>query len=247
MKTNLGVESFPRTAFLFAFCVAASVSKTFGSTIESDSVGEKFLPPEYSSPNHPFSSTKNLYSAICDDYVLIEDGKMSLCLDKANGMRSIMLSGKELDLSWGENPHFWQWISIPESRFDKVLELILGCPFKIHGSMKTRFLSPGTRYSAYVVYKTKYRIYDIQKSIGVGWIEYQTREGEKWERQELTKVVEREDGWMEVNFGEFFNQEGLMDDDEIVFHITEIKYSYWKPGFIIQGIDFRPVKKLWQS
>ncbi|CAN7002980.1 unnamed protein product, partial [Brassica oleracea var. botrytis] len=78
------------------------------------------------------------------------------------------------------------------------LELVTGCPFKIYGVMKAKFLSPDTQYSAYV-----------------------------------------------VKFGEFLNDGGFMDDrDEIRFHITEIKYTYWKYSFIIQGTEFRPVQNL---
>jgi hypothetical protein len=228
--------------FLLAFCVAASVSKTFASAVNSDSVWEKFLLPEYSSLIH--SSKKVFHSAVCNDYVLIEDGKMSLCIDKATGKRSIMLSGKELELSWGHNPRFWQFISIPDSRFEKVPKLVFGCPFKIDGVIEARLLSPGTRYSAYVVYKAKDNIPDFREDIGVGVIDYGPQ-SENQARTQLTKLEKREDGWMEVKSGEFLNERGLMDSDEIYFRIREIKYTYWKPGFIIEGIEFRPVKRLY--
>lgn len=112
--------------------------------------------------------------------------------------------------------------------------------------LKPKLLSPDTQYSAYVVYKAKDQIQDVQKSFGVGVIVHETPEGAKWERLELTKLEKREDGWVEAKFGEFLNDGGFMDDrDEIWFRISEIKYSYWTPGFIIQGIEFRPVKKVW--
>lgn len=59
-------------------CVAASVSKTFESAVNSDNVWEKFLPPDYSSlipPSRVFASKKDLYLALCHNPVLIEDGK----------------------------------------------------------------------------------------------------------------------------------------------------------------------------
>ncbi|KAL0692752.1 hypothetical protein Bca4012_059932 [Brassica carinata] len=59
-------------------CVAASVSKTFESAAKSDTVWEKFLPSEHSSliPQYSrvFLSKKELYFALCDDPLLIEDG-----------------------------------------------------------------------------------------------------------------------------------------------------------------------------
>ena len=61
-------------------CVAASVSKTFASAVKSDIVWEKFIPPEYESlisqsRAFKFLSKKELYFALCDKSVLIDDGK----------------------------------------------------------------------------------------------------------------------------------------------------------------------------
>lgn len=66
-------------------CVAACVSKTFESAVNSDSVWEKFLPLDYASlipQSRVFSSKKELYIFLCDDPRLIEDGKkviLSIC------------------------------------------------------------------------------------------------------------------------------------------------------------------------
>jgi len=61
-------------------CVLASVSKTFASAVKSDIVWEKFIPPEYESlisqsRAFKFLSKKELYFALCDKSVLIDDGK----------------------------------------------------------------------------------------------------------------------------------------------------------------------------
>ena len=58
-------------------CVAAAVSKAFESAAKSDVVWEKFLPPEYESlvpRSRDFSSKKEVYFALCDEPVLIDDG-----------------------------------------------------------------------------------------------------------------------------------------------------------------------------
>ena len=57
-------------------CVVSSVLKTFGSAVQSDSVWEKSLPLWYASmiPQPRAFSTKELYFALCDHF-LIEDGK----------------------------------------------------------------------------------------------------------------------------------------------------------------------------
>lgn len=59
-------------------CVLASVSEIFESAAKSDIVWEKFLPPDYESlvsSSRDFSSKKELYFALCDNPVLIDDGK----------------------------------------------------------------------------------------------------------------------------------------------------------------------------
>ena len=59
-------------------CVAASISKTFESAVKSDTVWEKFLPPEYSSlilESQVSTLKKELYFSLCNNPVLIEYGQ----------------------------------------------------------------------------------------------------------------------------------------------------------------------------
>ncbi|GLT28444.1 hypothetical protein SLA2020_033790 [Shorea laevis] len=49
--------------------------------------------------------------------------------------------------------------------------------------------------------------------------------------------IEREDGWLELELGEFFNEGGEDDKLEIrIFHFD----GNWKSGVIIEGIEIRP-------
>ncbi|XP_042502881.1 F-box protein PP2-B10-like [Macadamia integrifolia] len=50
----------------------------------------------------------------------------------------------------------------------------------------------------------------------------------------------REDGWMEIGMGEFFNDRGA--DGEVEMTLMEVKGGNWKSGLIIQGIELRPKK-----
>ncbi|XP_073102510.1 putative F-box protein PP2-B12 [Elaeis guineensis] len=51
---------------------------------------------------------------------------------------------------------------------------------------------------------------------------------------------ERADGWMEMEMGEFYNDEG--EDGEVEMSLMEVKRLNWKSGLIIQGIEIRPKK-----
>ncbi|KAI3797607.1 hypothetical protein L1987_32867 [Smallanthus sonchifolius] len=49
----------------------------------------------------------------------------------------------------------------------------------------------------------------------------------------------REDGWFEVEIGEYFNKGG---DEKLEMSVMEVKGRNWKRGLIIQGIEIRPKK-----
>ncbi|KAJ6694496.1 hypothetical protein OIU85_005202 [Salix viminalis] len=49
---------------------------------------------------------------------------------------------------------------------------------------------------------------------------------------------ERDDGWLELELGEFFN--GGNDDEEVKMSLMEVKGHHLKGGLIIEGIEVRP-------
>ncbi|KAG2264453.1 hypothetical protein Bca52824_071532 [Brassica carinata] len=137
-------------------CVVASVSKTVKSAAESDLVWEKFLPPDYSSlvpRSLDFSSKKKIYLSLADDSVLIDDGKKSFWLEKGSGKRCYMLSAMDLKITWSDCPVYWQWNTVPDSKFKRVAELRDVCWFEIRGKISCGMLSKGTHYSVYLVFK----------------------------------------------------------------------------------------------
>ncbi|ONK79854.1 uncharacterized protein A4U43_C01F10840 [Asparagus officinalis] len=50
----------------------------------------------------------------------------------------------------------------------------------------------------------------------------------------------RTDGWMEIEMGEFFNDDG--DDGEVDFRFLEVNGGNWKSGLTVLGIEVRPKK-----
>ncbi|XP_010502240.1 PREDICTED: F-box protein PP2-B10 [Camelina sativa] len=246
-------------------CVAATVSKTFESAAKSDIIWEKFIPAEYESlvsSSRVFSSKKKLYFSLCNDPLLIDDGKKSIWLEKSSGKRCIMLSPlNDFSIAWGDDPRYWQWIPFPESRFEKVAELVFVCWFDFRGRANTRVLSPKTRYSAYIVFKKGDEFYGftdkaIKAVVGIVGQEPSRRDicfdydddvdvgftrGERGMRH-LVKPEERDDGWMEIELGEFFNEGGLINSDEIEMGVLETTRLDGKYGLIIQGIEIRPAR-----
>ncbi|XP_021282218.1 putative F-box protein PP2-B12 [Herrania umbratica] len=156
-------------------CRLSAVSTTFKSAAESDAVWESFLPSDYRAiiPSS-LASKKALYLSLCDNPILIEGGRKSFSLERGSGKKCYMLSARDLSIVWGDTPTYWRWISIPESRFEEVAELLSVCWLEIRGRISISMLSPMTHYKAYLVFKaTTAGAYgfDLQSvEVGVGLV-----------------------------------------------------------------------------
>ncbi|XP_077228890.1 putative F-box protein PP2-B12 [Tasmannia lanceolata] len=260
---------------------SSAASSIFRWASDSDVVWDKFLPSDYSeilsrsvSPVE-FSSKKELYFRLCHP-ILIDEGKISFCLERSSGKKCYMLSSRELCIIWGDTPRYWQWISLPESRFSEVAELLAVCWLDIKGKIDTRMLSRKTNYAAYAVLKFQPNIYGFEvrpanlsvklggqesersvilkpntarrsRRIGaisrrldavdrlIGWRQTPILSARSYEGQVLRV---RSDGWMEIEMGEFFNDEG--DEGEVEMSLMEVNGGQWKKGLIVEGIEIRP-------
>ncbi|KAJ3691513.1 hypothetical protein LUZ61_020677 [Rhynchospora tenuis] len=56
---------------------------------------------------------------------------------------------------------------------------------------------------------------------------------QKWESE-----GERDDGWLEIEMGEFYNSNG--EDGDVEMSFMEVKGGHWKRGLILHGIEIRP-------
>ncbi|KAL5540589.1 hypothetical protein UlMin_043538 [Ulmus minor] len=159
-------------------CRLCLVSPIFRSAAESDAVWERFLPPDYSSiiSSSPASlscaSKKHLYFSLCDQPLLIDQGRKSFALEKESGKKCYMLSARDLTIVWVDTPMYWRWITYPGARFENVAELINVCWLEIRGRINTCMLSPFTLYAAYLVFKATMNAYGfehqpLQTAVGV--------------------------------------------------------------------------------
>lgn len=118
-------------------------------------------------------------------------------------------------------------------------------------------LSWDTTYGAYLVFKLAEEYDGLESAIavvrvvddgGVGDVEehmnvhlhlQQANAGYDHLDQRGTLPVRRDDGWMEVEMGRFYN--GQQDDSEAEAQLRGIDAHYWKSGLIVEGIEFRPI------
>jgi len=142
-------------------------------------------------------------------------------------------------------------------RFETVAALREAYRFEFNCRMNTRVLSPRTRYSVYIVFKKAdnwcgFKGVSIEAVVGIvgeesfrSFICFDTHgKGQARKRKVVAKPELREDGWMETEIGEFYNEGGLMSSDEVEISTVEGKYAQQKRGLVILGIEIRPAKIL---
>ncbi|XP_057459285.1 F-box protein PP2-B10-like isoform X2 [Actinidia eriantha] len=242
-------------------CRSSAISKGFKSVADSDAVWDRFLPSDHqaiiSRAESPvvFSTKKQLFSRLAHSHILIDGGKLSFALDKKSGKKCYMIGARMLTVIWGSSPQYWTW------RFLEVANLRDVCWLDIRGKLETRFLSPKTAYVAYLVFKVAEQEYGLENLPAKAWVRVAgERAGdEDWDEDETTSSVYlkfrprrrasraaqngvlpqgREDGWMEVELGEFFNDGG--ENGEVRMRLMETKRLNSKSGLIVEGIELRP-------
>ncbi|XVF57542.1 hypothetical protein PTKIN_Ptkin06aG0214200 [Pterospermum kingtungense] len=238
------------------------VSSAFRSAVDSDMVWERFLPSDYpeivlsSVTPLNFSSRKQLFQLLCDP-VVIDGGNKIFKLEKSSGKKSYILSAKELSITWSYNPLYWSWIPMAESRFSRVAVLRTTDWLEIRGHISTQMLTPNSSYGAYLIFKISDSAYgldlmpaEVAVEVGNQQVSYSSvflqHQESKKKQMEMRKskegkyqgiVRERDDGWMEIEVGEFFSGE---NDEEVKMSLVEVKGCHLKGGLVIEGIEVRP-------
>ncbi|KAK9293045.1 hypothetical protein L1049_021029 [Liquidambar formosana] len=199
--------------------------------------------------------------------ISVEVGRNQIfSLEKSTKKKRYILSARELSITWASNPLYWSWKPLFQSRFPEGVELVTIWWLEIKGKIKTQMLSPKTTYGAYLIVKIVDRAYGLdtlpsEVSVEVG--NYQSRgsiylrrhqsKKQSWEgdyflnriealrsraiKGEHRVPCEREDGWMEIELGEFYNDGG---DEEVKMSLREVKGSHLKGGLVVEGIEVRP-------
>ncbi|URE40301.1 F-box protein [Musa troglodytarum] len=224
-------------------CRSAVVSKAFYSCTGTDALWERFLPSDYAeilsravNPVEFSSSKKELYFGLCKP-ILIDGGKLSFHLERSTGGKCYMVPSRNMWMEWGNEWRHWRRISHSDSRFGEVAELVSVCWLQITDRINNGLLSKKTWYTAYIVFKLTSDAYGLnappQKvSVSLGtyssdrFITLQQdddddddKEEEEEDEEEKGKRKLRDDGWMEIELGDFYNDEG--DKREVSIHAVE--------------------------
>ncbi|KAI9081009.1 hypothetical protein K1719_036989 [Acacia pycnantha] len=158
----------------------------------------------------------------------------------------------------------WSWIPMSKSRFSEVAHLRTVSWLEIKCEIRTGILTPNTWYGAYLIMNLSHRAYGLYSSasevtVEVGNVlkkgkaylcteeereqEMETRGNGRERLRESPETEEdekypwmREDGWMEIELGEFYSGE---QDQDVKMSVREVGYRL-KGGLIVEGIQIRP-------
>ncbi|KAL8092763.1 uncharacterized protein LOC141693050 [Apium graveolens] len=240
-------------------CRLLAVSKRFRSAAESDVVWERFLPSDYQqffsrADSHldiSFATKKELYLFLIGNPLLLDGNTKSFWLDKWSGKKCFMIT-----ISFAQHPvaaeymysDWWGPNSDHSSRFINTFTSRGLTWFEIRGKISTSLLSPDTTYTAYLVHKSEFLDRDpvenpipFKASVGssgdesVNRVVYLDRKTGETGRQ---YAVERKDGWLEVELGEYYNKGG--ENEDLEMSVMEVTSGIHKDGYAIQGIEIRP-------
>ncbi|KAG8369707.1 hypothetical protein BUALT_Bualt14G0041900 [Buddleja alternifolia] len=175
-------------------------------------------------------------------------GSLIFSLDGMNGNKCYMLGARELLIAWGDNTVYWNWISDPDSRFAEVALLVHVSWLDIIGKINTGILSPSVTYAGYLVFKLAEKYEGLKSANAISkFVNDEIADSEAEKRETIVHLqpgysgngqvaVRRADGWMEIEIGKFYVDEG--DDKEVEVRLLSTKHR--KTGLIVEGIEFRP-------
>ncbi|KAJ8529566.1 hypothetical protein K7X08_036401 [Anisodus acutangulus] len=234
------------------------VSSFLRAVASSDFVWQTFLPSDYNqiidksvTPLN-YSSKKELFVRLCNS-IILDGGNKSFALEKSSGKKSYIISAHELSILYGEEPDHWTWKSVPESRFLKVAELKIICKLEVKAKLRTSMLSANTKYGIYFIMKISDHAFGLnsvpveisveignRKEVHTASLDHQNGETELLEEKQRDQrmLYKREDGWMEIELGELFNDGD--EDEEVTVSLMEVKGCHVKGGLVIEGIEIRP-------
>ncbi|KAL5725420.1 hypothetical protein ACHQM5_008567 [Ranunculus cassubicifolius] len=174
-------------------------------------------------------------------------------LDKRSGKKCFTIGARGIGIAWGDTPRYWIWRSHSDTIFAEVAELRSVFWLKIWGTIDTRVLSPKTNYAAYLVIQLAENTYRLDHPVDV-WIDFVGEVGNVSETRSvyleqpspipigIVVPSMRVDGWMEIELGEFYNDQGEGEEGEVVMNLFHHDGSS-RSGLIVQGIELRPKYK----
>nr|GMD48710.1 putative late blight resistance protein homolog R1B-17 [Ipomoea batatas] len=207
-----------------------------------------------------------------NDMLDIIDSNTRLGERVRHGLTSLWFEARRLRIGWGDDTRYWIWTRDSEFGCE-VAKLEKVSWFEIRLNFNVGCLTKMTCYSAYLVFKLESGLYrDVNTALagvryekdkaiyggyrlaGVryekdiyGWMLGENRHSQVF----LAKTKSygdcgrfpdnRSDGWMEIKLGNFYVSSG--NEGEVELQLWHVSDQFWKSGFIVRGIEVRPLNE----
>ncbi|MFS8008569.1 putative phloem protein [Helianthus anomalus] len=164
--------------------------------------------------------------------MLIQEGKVWFSL-RTNGERNEMVSASHFSY---ENDCSHKWSSVPESRFDKVVELLDISNLNMQINISSRSLSSGVNYGVHLVFKFCGEKKSVAKRMYVN-LTYKMGN----ETLHAYFATWREDEWMTIELYRFMNHK-KSDATDLEFLIKSFSRCYCgNRAIFVEGIELRAI------
>ncbi|KAI7755607.1 hypothetical protein M8C21_016680 [Ambrosia artemisiifolia] len=145
--------------------------------------------------NNSLETKKDIYNMLTKG-VLLQDIKVLFSLG-SKGERNELVSARMFSR---KNHTAHKWLSVPESRFPKVLRMHDSSNLKIQIKIRTQFLPPSANYKVFIIFRFCTPIKSRAKRIYVN-LKYKMGN----ETMHSYFATWREDGWMTIELFRFLN------------------------------------------
>ncbi|KAJ1700314.1 hypothetical protein LUZ63_000093 [Rhynchospora breviuscula] len=159
-----------------------------------------------------------------------------------------MFTARSLDIIHSDNTEYWIWVRPNDSRFTEVAELLKVWWLDIKARIKLKELLPKTKYTACLIFKT------LPRSIGLDAFQEASISMGSLKQKKIVCLsprvavplnvglpVRRSDGWMELELGQFYCDDNINADQEVVVGLMETDNYNMKTGLIVGGLEVRPI------
>ncbi|GJS76379.1 kinase-like domain, phloem protein 2-like protein, partial [Tanacetum coccineum] len=174
---------------------------------------------------------EDLYN-IFSEGILLQQDKVLLSF-VGNGERFEMVSATMFSYI-NSCPHDWK--SLPESRFEAVLDILDISDLNFEVKTRAQFLSPDVIYGVYLVFKFCDSKNFSSKPM---YVNLRYRNGHK--NLHAYFATWRDEQWMMIELHRFLNQ-----NEDVVFEFLFERFSSYYSGDVavyVEGIEFRPIEK----
>ncbi|XP_065013404.1 lectin-like [Musa acuminata AAA Group] len=167
----------------------------------------------------------------------LSNNRKKYWVDEKTGANCFALVARDLSITWGDDPRYWQWLPMKEAGEVEieVASLKQVCWLEIHGKLEMSHLTPAVTYDIFFEVM-------ISKETASGWgtpvnLRVKFPDGRVEEHKE--SLLEKPRGrWIALTVCKLKTRPEAAGEMEI--SLLECESGQWKRGLIVKGVIVRP-------